>query len=358
MAESSAAANAPLAMTLACPSPVTDSGHVVMGHGSGGLLSQQLLERSVFQRFRSAELDERHDGAVLSFAGPVAFSTDSYVVSPIEFPGGTIGELAVHGTINDLAMCGATAEVLSLGLILEEGLPLATLDRVLGAAADACAAAGVRVVTGDTKVVERGKGDGLYINTSGIGTVHPRAAIRASRMRAGDVLLVNAPIATHGVAIMSVREGLQFETTVTSDTRPLHRIVRALLDACGEAVHCLRDATRGGLGSVLAELAQQGGVGMRVRQAALPILEEVDGACELLGLDPLYVANEGVFVAIVDGAHAEAALAAMRGAAGGETAVAIGEVTADNAGLVLLESAIGGTRIVHLPPGEQLPRIC
>lgn len=349
---------APLRMTLSCPAPSGDGGHVVMGHGAGGLLSQQLLERSVFRRFANPDLDRRHDGAVLAFAGPVAFSTDGYVVSPIEFPGGTIGELAVHGTINDLAMCGAMAEVLSLGLILEEGLPLSTLDRVLAAAADACAASGVRVVTGDTKVVERGKGDGIYVTTSGIGTVHPRAAIGATRLRAGDVLLVNAPIASHGIAIMSVREGIAFETSVTSDTRPLHHVVRALLDACGEGVHCLRDATRGGLGAVLAELAQQGGVGMRVRQAALPMLEEVEGACELLGLDPLYVANEGVFVAAVDASCADAALAAMRASPGGEATVAIGTVTDAADGLVRLESAIGGTRIVHLPPGEQLPRIC
>ena len=352
------ATQAPLRMTLSCPAPSGDGGHVVMGHGAGGLLSQQLLERSVFRRFANADLDRRHDGAVLSFAGPVAFSTDGYVVSPIEFPGGTIGELAVHGTINDLAMCGAMAEVLSLGLILEEGLPLATLDRVLEAAADACAAAGVRVVTGDTKVVERGKGDGVYITTSGLGTVHPRARIDARRLGAGDVLLVNAPIATHGIAIMSVREGIAFETSVTSDTRPLHHVVRALLDACGEGVHCLRDATRGGLGAVLAELAQQGGVGMRIRQAALPLHEEVEGACELLGLDPLYVANEGLLVAFVEPRLADAALAALRAHPLGAHAAIVGRATAAHPGMVTLRTALGATRVVDLLPGDQLPRIC
>ena len=345
-------------MTLACPAPTGDGGHVIMGHGSGGLLSQQLLDRAVFSRFRAAELSQRHDGAVLAFDGPVAFSTDGYVIAPIEFPGGTIGELAVHGTINDLAMCGAMAEVLSLGLILEEGLPLSTLDRVLAAAAGVGDAAGVHVVTGATKVVERGKGDGIYITTAGIGRVHRRAAIAATRIATGDAILLSGPIAAHGIAIMSVREGLAFETPTVSDTRALHRAVGALLDACGEAVHCLRDATRGGVGAVLAELAQQGGRGMRIRQTALPIAEEVDGACELLGLDPLYVANEGVFVAIVDGAHADAALAALRAAPGSEGAVRIGTVADDGSGQVLLESAIGGARIVHLPPGEQLPRIC
>jgi hydrogenase expression/formation protein HypE len=229
---------------------------------------------------------------------------------------------------------------------------------VLAAAADACEAAGVRVVTGDTKVVERGKGDGIYITTAGIGRVHPRAAIAASRIAPGDAILLNAPIAAHGIAIMSVREGLAFETPTVSDTRALHRAVAALLDRCGEAVHCLRDATRGGVGAVLAELAQQAGQGMRIRQTALPIAEAVEGACELLGLDPLYVANEGVFVAIVDGAHADAALAALRAAPGGDGAVRIGTVGEDRSGQVLLESAIGGARIVHLPPGEQLPRIC
>jgi hydrogenase expression/formation protein HypE len=345
-------------LSAACPAPQADYPTIVLGHGSGGQLTQRLLDRGIFQRFANPYLAEHHDGAVLPLAGRTAFTTDSYVVSPIRFPGGDIGELAVNGTVNDLAMCGATADYLSLALILEEGLAMEEFEAVLDSVARACGRAGVHVVTGDTKVVERGKGDRIFINTSGLGRVHALADLSARRIRPGDVVLVNAPIAQHGIAIMSLREGLEFETTLASDTRPLAAVVHQLLETCGRGVHCLRDATRGGLGSVLTELAQQSGHGMEIRQVALPLAEEVAGACELLGLDPLYVANEGVFTAIVAPECAEAALAVLRDQPEGAQAAVIGEVVEAHPRQVVLRSAIGGSRVVHLLPGEQLPRIC
>ncbi|MCU0634435.1 MAG: hydrogenase expression/formation protein HypE [Gemmatimonadaceae bacterium] len=345
-------------LALSCPAPSADYPHVVLGHGSGGQLTQRLLDRGIFHRFANPFLDQRHDGAVLPLTGRTAFTTDSYVVSPIVFPGGDIGELAVNGTVNDLAMCGASAAYLSLALILEEGLAMDELDRVLDSIARACGRAEVHVVTGDTKVVERGKGDRIFINTAGLGAVHRDAELSPGRIHVGDRILVNAPIAQHGIAIMSLREGLQFETTLTSDTRPLGNVVKQLLDTCGHGVHCLRDATRGGLGSVLTELAQQSGMGMHITQAALPLADEVSGACELLGLDPLYVANEGVFTAFVAPEHADAALEVLRAQPEGAQAAIIGEVVAAHPRQVVLASRVGGHRIVHLLPGEQLPRIC
>jgi hydrogenase expression/formation protein HypE len=290
--------------------------------------------------------------------GRLAFSTDSFVVSPRFFPGGDIGSLAVHGTVNDLAMCGARPLALSTGFILEEGLPMDELWRIVRSLAQAAQAVGVSVVTGDTKVVERGKGDGIYINTAGIGLIPPGVDIAPRRAQPGDVVLINGPIAQHGIAIMSVREGLAFETAVESDSAPLHDLVASILAAAGQRVHVLRDPTRGGVSSALNEIAAQARVGIRLVEAAIPIGDEVRGACEILGLDPLYVANEGKCLAIVARDAADAVLAAMRTHPLGRDAAVIGEVIADHPGKVLMRSRIGGQRIVDMLSGEQLPRIC
>lgn len=347
-----------LRLSLQCPLPQLDFDVITLGHGSGGLLTHRLLESGVFDLLRNDWLDTHHDGAVLSFGGPVAFTTDSFVVSPIFFPGGNIGELAVNGTVNDLAMCGATPQYLSLAFILEEGLPMADFWEVLLGVREAAARAGVAVVTGDTKVVERDKGDQIFINTTGLGTLHPRAQIDARRVSAGDVVVLSGPLATHGIAIMSVREGLTFGTTIESDTAPLHQTVAALLDTFGDDIKLLRDPTRGGVATVLNEIARQVRLGVELRQRDLPIGEEVASACELLGLDPLYVANEGIFLAIVARAVAPALVQALRGLPDGGQAAAIGEVVAAHPGQVLLQSGMGGRRVVNMLVGEQLPRIC
>lgn len=346
-------------MHLQCPMPQLDFDMITMGHGSGGLLTNKLLESGVFDLLNNEWLGERHDGAVFSAeAGLWAFSTDSYVVSPIFFPGGDIGELAVNGTVNDLAMCGAQARHLSLAFILEEGLPMKAFWEILLSIKMAAQKAGVNIVTGDTKVVERGKGDQIFINTSGVGVVHPKADIQKSRIQAGDVLIVSGPVATHGVAILSVRRGLEFETAIQSDTVNLNHTVNALLNQFGSDIRLLRDPTRGGLAAVLNELARDIRLGIALEENAIPVLEEVSGACEMLGLDPLYVANEGVFIAIVAPKAAEAFLAALRRDANGVQAARIGVVTGEHARQVILRSRIGGRRVVAMPLGEQLPRIC
>lgn len=329
-----------------------------MAHGSGGKLSQRLMQEIVMPGFRNELLEPLHDGALFSVNGTrLAFSTDSYVVSPIFFPGGDIGKLAVHGTVNDLAMCGAKAMYLSVGFILEEGLPMANFARVVDSMREAAAAAGVIIVTGDTKVVDRGKADGIFINTSGIGVVREGVSIAPSRARVGDKILLSGEIAVHGIAIMSVREGLEFETKIASDTAPLHGLVEVMLAAC-EDIHVLRDPTRGGVSSALMEIAQSAGVGMLLDEARIPIGEAVKGACEILGLDPLYVANEGKLLAIVPAGDAERVLHAMRGHPLGRDAAIIGEVTGNHPGLVLMRTRVGGTRVVDMLSGEQLPRIC
>ena len=344
---------------LQCPIPISDYPHVLMAHGGGGRLSQMLTERMFAPTFANAALEQLHDGAILAVNGArLAFSTDSFVVSPLFFPGGDIGSLAVHGTVNDLAMCGAQPLALSVGLVIEEGLPMATLWQVVQSLQAAAAAAGVNIVTGDTKVVDRGKGDGLYINTSGVGVVTPGVEIAPRRAAAGDVVLLSGAIAMHGIAIMSVREGLAFETELQSDSAPLHRMVAALLAAGGQQVHVLRDPTRGGVASALNEIAKSAQVGMRLHEARIPVPDAVRGACEILGLDPLYVANEGKCLAIVAPDAAEAVLAAMRTDPLGREAVIIGEVVAEHPGRVMLRSRIGGTRVVDMLSGEQLPRIC
>ncbi len=351
------------AMQLACPMPKLDFDVITLGHGSGGTLTHKLLEAGVFDLLKNPLLDTHHDGAILDLTGKTAFTTDSYVISPPFFPGGTIGELAVNGTVNDLAMCGAIPRYLSLSFILEEGLTMSEFWAVLVSIKTAADQAGVQIVTGDTKVVERGKGDRIFINTAGIGMLHPKADISVGRVQPGDKLIVSGNIATHGMAIMSVREGLEFETSLQSDTAPLNHTVRTLLDEFGPAIHLLRDPTRGGVATVLNEIARDRNVGatrigIDIQQASLPVLEEVAGACELLGLDPLYVANEGVFLAIVAADVAERFVGRLQTLPYGESAAVIGRVTTEHPGQVVLTSRIGGRRVVSMLVGEQLPRIC
>jgi hydrogenase expression/formation protein HypE len=308
--------------------------------------------------FKNPLLETRHDGAVVELGGvKLAFTTDSYVVRPLFFPGGDIGALAVNGTVNDLAMCGARPLFLSAGFILEEGLPMEILWRVVQSMRQAAEGAQVQLVTGDTKVVDKGKGDGIFINTAGIGTVEHNLAIAPRSVRPGDVVLLNGDIGRHGIAIMAVREGLAFETAIESDTASLAGLVLALLDA-GVEIHCLRDLTRGGLASALNEIAEAASVRIHIDESAVPVREDVQGACEILGLDPLYVANEGRFVAFVAPSDAERALALMRSHPLGDGACIIGHVTDDSSTLVTMKSKIGASRIVDMLSGEQLPRIC
>ena len=349
-----------------CPIPISDYPHVLLAHGGGGRLSHMLFEKMLRPAFANPALDARHDGAVLALpdaqgaqsGSRLAFSTDSYVVRPLDFPGGDIGQLAVHGTINDLAMCGAQPLALSVGLILEEGFPMESLWRVAQSLQQAAADAGVPIATGDTKVVERGKGDGVYINTSGVGLIAQGVDVAPQRARAGDRVLLSGYIADHGIAVMSVREGLTFETTIRSDTAALHTLVQAMLAAGGNDVHVLRDPTRGGVASALNEIAEAARVGVLLQEAAIPARDEVRGACEILGFDPLYVANEGKCLAIVAPAATAAVLAAMRAHPLGLDAAEIGEVVAEHAGRVYLRSRVGGLRVVDMLSGEQLPRIC
>lgn len=343
----------------ACPLPISDYPTVQMAHGGGGRLTRQLIEGLMVPAFANAALDRLHDGAVLDAGGArIAFTTDSYVVRPLFFPGGDIGSLAVHGTVNDLAMCGARPLALSCGLILEEGLDFGVLGRVVESLRAAAAAVGVPVVTGDTKVVDRGKGDGIYVNTAGVGLVPAGVEIDAARARPGDVVLVSGPIAEHGVAILSVREGLEFDSPIESDSAPLHDLVATLIERVGPALHVLRDPTRGGVASALNEIADRARLGVRLDERSIPVAEAVRGACELLGLDPLYVANEGRLLAVVAAEAAEAALDALASHPRGRGAAVIGEVVEADPGRVTLASPIGGSRIVDLLSGEQLPRIC
>jgi len=346
-------------MKIACPVERPPNATVLMAHGGGGRLSQSLIESVFIRAFDNSALSARHDGAVMEFGHErLAFTTDSFVVSPLFFPGGDIGSLAVHGTVNDLAMCGAVPLALSAGFIIEEGLPMEQLERIVASMAAAAAAAGVSVVTGDTKVVDRGKGDGLYINTSGVGMVRPGVAIDPRRARPGDVVIASGPIGNHGIAILSLREGLQFTTQVVSDSAPLHRMVVGALNAGGDDIHVLRDPTRGGVASALNEIAAQAGVGIRLDEASVPIDEEVAAACEILGFDPLYVANEGKCLVIVAPGAADAVLQALRSDPLGRLAARVGEVVEDHPGRVVMRSRVGGERVVDMISGEQLPRIC
>lgn len=345
-------------MKYTCPLPQADTDTITLGHGSGGLLTQRLLQSGVFQLLKNEMLDQQHDGASFDINGRVAFSTDSYVISPVFFPGGNIGELAVNGTVNDLSMCGAMPRYLSLSFIIEEGLPMAEFREILEGVKAAAGKSGVSIVTGDTKVVEKGKGDRIFINTSGIGSIHPRAMIHHNRIRKGDQLVISGNIASHGMAIMSVREGLEFETDIVSDTTNLNHTVAGLMDRFGESIHFLRDPTRGGLASVLNEVAGCTQRGYQIDEIKIPVNEQVDAACEMLGLDPLYVANEGVFLAIVAPGIAAEFAAALRADQNGKNAAIIGEVTGDHPGKVIMKSRIGGSRVVGYLAGEQLPRIC
>jgi hydrogenase expression/formation protein HypE len=341
-----------------CALPHTGGETVLLGHGSGGRLSAELIDKVFLASFDSPVLARLDDQAVLSLGDQrIAFTTDSFVVKPLFFPGGDIGSLAVHGTVNDLAVGGARPLWISAAFIIEEGLPMATLQRIVRSLQAAAAAAGVEVVTGDTKVVERGSGDQVFINTSGVGLVPEGVELGCDHLRPGDRVLISGPLGDHGIAIMAQREGLEFETPLQSDSAALNGMVEQLLAATDE-VHCLRDLTRGGLSSALNEIARQGNVGVRLDQGAVPVRDEVRGACELLGLDPLYVANEGKLVAFVAPEAVDAALASLRAHPLGAQAADVGEVLPDDSGLVLLRTTLGTTRVLDLLAGDQLPRIC
>ena len=335
---------------LQCPAPLDNGGRITMAHGGGGRMSQRLIESVFMPLFSNELLDTRHDGAVFTIGNAnLAFSTDSYVVRPLIFPGGNIGDLAVNGTVNDLAMCGAQPLFLSCGFILEEGLEIATLRTIAESMQAAANRAGVQFVTGDTKVVDHGKADGLYINTAGIGRVRHR--VGAERIEPGDAIIVSGDLGAHGITILSTREGLEFDSPIQSDTAPLWEPVAALLDA-GLDIHCLRDLTRGGLTSALNELAQSRKLAMHVDEAKIPVKETVRAACELLGLDPLYVANEGRFVVFLPAHQAAQALQIL------PQASRAGTVLSETTTTVYLRSISGGERILHMISGEQLPRIC
>ena len=342
---------------LNCPLPLRHE-TIQMAHGGGGRIMRELLEQVMLPAFHNEALDGRHDSAIVTVNGSrLAFTTDTYVVKPRFFPGGDIGKLAVYGTVNDLAVAGATPLYLTCAMVLEEGLPVAELLRVVQSMQTAAQECGVTIVTGDTKVVDRGKGDGIFINTAGIGLVPEGVVVGPRVVRPGDAVLVSGDVGRHGIAVMSVREGLAFETPILSDCASVRPLAQALLDG-GIQVHCMRDPTRGGVASVLNEIALDGGVGILVEEAAIPVLDGVAGACEMLGLDPLYVACEGRMVAFVPWDEADRALELLRAAEGGAGARRIGRVTAEGKGTVLVETVLGTRRILDLLSGEQLPRIC
>lgn len=344
---------------FSCPVPLPHRTEITVGHGGGGRLTQDLIDRVFRPAFANAALDTQHDGALLSLSGGarLAFTTDAHVVSPLFFPGGDIGKLAVNGTVNDLAMCGARPRWLSASFILEEGLPFATLTRVVASMREAALAAGVAIVTGDTKVVERGKGDGLYVTTAGVGVIETNLTISPAAIRPGDAIILSGDVGRHGMAIMATRAGLEFESEIQSDCAPLAAPVQALLDA-GLEVHCLRDLTRGGLATSLVELAESAKVAIAIDAAAVPVSEIVQGACEILGLDPFYVANEGRLVCVLPAAQAAQACEILSRTAPGGLAVVIGTVQQSPAGRVTQRSVIGAERIMDRLSGEQLPRIC
>jgi hydrogenase expression/formation protein HypE len=340
-----------------CPSPLGQYSSVLLAHGGGGRLMHQLLERVFVSAFRNPVLETRHDAAVVPMGNVrVAFTTDSYVVRPLFFPGGDIGTLAVNGTVNDLAMAGARPAYLSAGFIIEEGFPVETLERVVASMRDAALAAGVQVVTGDTKVVDHGKGDGVFVNTAGIGVVEHSLRVEPSSVLAGDAVILSGDIGRHGMAIMAVREGLEFESAIESDCAPVAAPVLDLLSA-GVEVHCLRDLTRGGLASGLNEIAEAAGLSVAIGEREVRVREDVRGACEILGFDPLYVANEGRFVAFVPAGQADRAVEILRRHAVSAEAAVIGRVSAGPAA-VTLRTFVGASRIVDMLSGEQLPRIC
>jgi hydrogenase expression/formation protein HypE len=343
---------------LVCPAPLPTGDQVLLGHGSGGKLSADLVRTVFLSAFHNPILDRLDDQAVIEINGlRLAFTTDSFVVKPLFFPGGDIGSLAVHGTVNDLAMGGAQPLFLSAAFIIEEGFPIDTLRRVASSLQQAAASAGVQVVTGDTKVVEKGSGDGVFINTSGLGVIAEGVHLSADQVRPGDRVLLSGPVGDHGIAILAQREGLEFESAIESDSAPLHTLVAAMLAASKE-IHAMRDPTRGGLSSALNELAARANVGIEIDERAIPVREEVKGACEMLGLDPLYVANEGKLVALVAPGAEDRVLAAMRQHPLGKDAAIIGTVTAAHPRLVTMRTRVGPSRVVDMLAGDQLPRIC
>jgi hydrogenase expression/formation protein HypE len=350
--------DAPSLPGSSCPLPIAQHEQIVLGHGSGGKLSAQLIERVFLPAFSNPLLDKLDDQAVLQINGSrLAFTTDAFVVTPLFFPGGDIGRLAVNGTVNDLAMSGARPLYLAAAFILEEGLSTDELSRIVQAMSKAAKDAGVQLVTGDTKVVNRGKGDKIFISTTGIGVIEDPVNISADRARAGDKIILSGHIGDHGMAILSQREHLEFEGVIESDCAALHGLVRDMLEVSPE-IHCLRDPTRGGVATVLNELSQRSHTGMLLQETEIPVRDTVRGACEILGLDPLYVANEGKLVAVVASNSADAIVARMRENPLGRDARVIGEVVAEHPGMVLMQTEIGGTRVLDTLFGEQLPRIC
>jgi hydrogenase expression/formation protein HypE len=347
-----------------CPLPLAGYPAIVMGHGGGGKLGNELVEHLFLPAFRNPELENLGDAAVLDLtgndggSGRIAMSTDSFVVQPLFFPGGSIGELAVNGTVNDLAVSGAEPKFLSASFILEEGLPLSQLAAIVADMAKAAATAGVKIVTGDTKVVEHGHGDGCYINTAGVGLLRPGISVGPNRAQPGDAILVSGTVGDHGMAIMSVREGLEFESQICSDCAALNGLIADVLAVAGAAVHAMRDPTRGGLASTLNEIAQASGVGMEIDEPSLPVRPEVQSACELLGLDPVYVANEGKVVFFVAPEAVEQILQTLRAHPLGRDAALIGRVTAEHKRLLVARTAMGANRVIPIQIGEQLPRIC
>jgi hydrogenase expression/formation protein HypE len=347
-------------LNLSCPVPRVADDRIVLAHGGGGRLTHQLIEKIFLPAFSNAALEQRHDGAVVSVNGArLAFTTDSFVVRPLIFPGGNIGDLAVNGTVNDLAMCGARPLYLSSGFILEEGLEMQTLRTVVTSMQEAATKANVKLVTGDTKVVDKGKGDGIFVNTSGIGVIESNVKIPISpaSVQPGDAVIISGDLGRHGIAILSVREGLEFESPILSDTASVWPAVEALLNA-GIEIHCLRDLTRGGLATTLNEIAADRDVCIKLEEALIPVHEVVQGACEIFGLDPLYVANEGRFAVFVPAAQADAALDVMKKVEVSQGSVRVGSVEESPKRTVILQSRIGGNRVVDMLSGEQLPRIC
>lgn len=344
--------------SLSCPIPIQQYPHIMAAHGGGGKLMHQLIQKMFVSTFKNPLLEAQHDGATFSVPnGKLAFSTDSYVISPLFFPGGDIGSLAVHGTVNDLAMCGAKPLYLSAGFILEEGFSMETLWRIVQSMSHAAQVANVNIVTGDTKVVEKGKGDGVFINTAGVGIIEYNRHISPTEIQAGDEIILSGDIGRHGIAIMAVREGLEFESSIESDSAPVSDLVMQLLDANIE-IHCMRDLTRGGLSSALIEIAEKADRQIHIEERSIQVTSEVQGACEILGFDPLYVANEGRFIAFIKPKDRQKALDIFKAHPLGKDAAVIGKVTEETRPIVTMTSKIGTRRIIDMLSGEQLPRIC
>ncbi len=343
---------------LACPIPISEYEKILLAHGGGGTLSHQLIQKMFFSQLDNPLLNTGHDGAIFKITGSrMAFSTDSYVVRPIFFPGGDIGELAINGTVNDLAMCGAKPLYLSLSFIIEEGLPMEDLWKIVQSISESAKEAGVEVVTGDTKVVDRGKGDKIFINTSGVGVVYDGINVSPQRIQPGDKIILSGKIAEHGIAILSAREEFDFETDVKSDTAPLNGLVESIINVCPE-IHVMRDPTRGGVSSALNEIAESANLGIYIEEDNIPIADPIKAICEILGLDPLYIANEGKLLAIIPENKESIVLKMMQNHQYGKDSRIIGEVTTDNPGKLIMKTSIGSHRIVDMLSGEQLPRIC